>query len=50
MDTFWTPELRSVDYAGVDFRLTTMILGQGASVSESGQLQYYILPLNTQPL
>ncbi len=29
MDTFWTPELRSVDYAGVDFRLTTMILGQG---------------------
>jgi hypothetical protein len=19
MDTFWTPELRSVDYAGVDF-------------------------------
>ena len=43
-------KLRSVDYAGVDFRLTTMILGHGASVSECGQLQYYIHPLNTQPL
>jgi len=50
MDTFWTPELRSVDYATVDYNLTTMILGQGASVSECGQLQYYIHPLNTHPL